>query len=61
LDVLWQDLTTDPTENLIRLSQIVGTYAFATIDKVSEVQILLKEKEDKFLFLEHQIQQASVS
>ena len=33
LDVLWQDPTTDPTENLTKLSQITGAYASAAIDK----------------------------
>jgi len=37
LDILWQDPTTNPTENLTKLSQIVGAYASATIDKASEV------------------------
>ena len=46
LDVLWQDPTTDPTENLTKLSQITGAYAYAAIDKASEVQKLLNEKED---------------
>lgn len=46
LDVLWQDPTSNPTENLTKLSQIVGTYASATIDKSYEVQQLLNEKED---------------
>lgn len=47
LDVLWQDPTTDPTDNLTKLSQITGAYASATIDKASEVHQLLKEKEDQ--------------
>ena len=37
LDILWQDPTTDPTENLTKLSQIAGAYASATIDKEFEV------------------------
>ncbi len=61
LDVLWQDPTTDPSENLTRLSQITREYASATIDKATEVQMPLKEKEDKILFLEQQLQQASVN
>ena len=44
LDVLWQDPTTDPTENLTKLSQIIGAYASATIDKAFEVRKLLNEK-----------------
>lgn len=46
LDILWQDPTTDPTKNLTKLSQIAGAYASVTVDKASEVQQLLKEKED---------------
>ena len=61
LDVLWPDPTTDPSENLTRLSQITGAYASATIDKASEVQMLLKDREDKILFLQQQLQQANVS
>jgi len=61
LDVLQQDPTTDPTENLTRLSQIAGAYASATIEKASEVQLFLKDKKDKILFLQQQLQQASVS
>jgi len=38
LDILWQDPTTDPTENLTKLSQIAGAYASTTIDKASKVQ-----------------------
>ena len=44
LDVLWKDPTTDPIENLTKLSQITGAYASATIDKASEVRLLLNEK-----------------
>ena len=44
LDFLWKDPTTDPTDNLTKLSQITGAYASATIDKSSEVRLLLNEK-----------------
>ena len=44
LDVLWKDPTTDPTDNLAKLSQITRAYASATIDKASEVKLLLNEK-----------------
>ena len=37
LDVLWKDPTSNPTENLTKLSQITGAYASASIDKASEV------------------------
>lgn len=52
LDALWKYPTTNPSENLTRLSRIAGAYASATIDKAIEVQSLLKEKEDRILFLE---------
>jgi len=50
LDVLWQDPTTDPSENLKRLSQIAGAYASARIDKASEIQMLLKVERIKSYF-----------
>ena len=58
LDVLWKDPTTDPTENLTKLSQITGAYASTTIDKASEVKLLLNEKEDQIQGLQQQLQQA---
>jgi len=61
LDVLWKDPTTNPLENLTRLSQIASVYASVTIDKAAEVQLLLKEKEDRILFLEQQLQQVSIN
>ena len=61
LDVLWQDPTINPTKNLTKLSQIVGAYASATIDKASEVQQLLKEKEDYIQVLQQQLQQANAN
>ena len=58
LDVLRKDPTTDPTENLTKLSQITGAYASVTIDKASEVRLLLNEKEDQIQVLQQQLQQA---
>jgi len=52
LNVLWQDLTTNPTENLTKLSQIARAYASANIDKASKVQQILKEKEDQIQVLQ---------
>ena len=60
IDFLWKYPTTDPSKNLIRLSQITGAYTSATIDKATDVQLLLKDKEDKILFLEQQLQQVSI-
>jgi len=61
LDVLWRDPTTDPTENLTKLSQIAGAYASATIDKASEVQQLLKDREEQIQILQQQLEQASAN
>jgi len=52
LDILWQDPTTNPTENITKLSQIAGAYASMTIDKASEVQQIIKEKEDQIQVLQ---------
>lgn len=52
LDVIWKDPSTDSSTNLTRLSQVEGAHASTTIDKAVEVQLLLKEKEDRILFLE---------
>ena len=61
MDVLWKDPNNNPTENLTKLSQILGVYASATIDKASEVQQLLKEKEDQIQLLQWLLQQANTS
>lgn len=41
----------ESSTNLTRLSQFIGAYATVTIDKEIEVQMLLKEKEDKIMSL----------
>lgn len=61
LDVLWKDPSTDPSTNLTRLSQVAGTCASVIIDNAAEVQSLLKEKEDRILFLEQQLQQVNIN
>ena len=57
MDVLWKDSPVDPSANLTRLSQFVGAYATTTMDKATEIQMLLREKEDKITSLEQQLQQ----
>ena len=47
VDVLWKDPLADHTENLTKLAQLVGEYATATIENATEVQLLLKQREDK--------------
>ena len=61
LDVLWKNPTSNPTENLTKLSQIAGAYASTTIDKDSEVQQLLKEQENHIQMLQQQLQQANAN
>ena len=56
VDVLWKDPLVDPTEHLTK-SQFAGAYVTATIDKATEVQLLLKQKQDKFQELERQLEQ----
>ena len=48
MDIVWKDSPIDPSENLTRLSQFAGDYATLTIDKAREVQMLLREKKNKF-------------
>ena len=52
LDVLWKDPSTEPSNNLTKLSQMTGAYASATIDKAFEIQLLLNEKEEQIKVLQ---------
>ena len=52
VDVLWKDSSDNLTEHLTELSQYGGAYATATVDKATEVRILLKQKEAKVQELE---------
>lgn len=61
LDILWQGPNTYPTENITKLSQIVGEYSSVTIDKASEVQHILKEKEDQIQVFQQNLQHASAN
>ena len=57
IDIVWKNSPMDPFENVTRMSQFAGAYATTTIDKVIEVQMLLKEKEQNILLLEQQLEQ----
>jgi len=57
MDIVLKDLPMDPSENLTRLSQFVGAYATKNIDKATEVQIPLREKEKNIMLLEQQLEQ----
>jgi len=61
MNVLWKDSSTDPFTNLTRISQFTSAYATTTIDKATEVQLFLKEKEDKVLSLKQQLKQAKTN
>ena len=37
MNVIWRDLEVNPSEDLTNLSQFVGAYTIATIDKATEV------------------------
>ena len=47
----------DSSKNVTRLSQFVGSYTMEIIDKATEVQMLLREKEHNILLLEQQLEQ----
>ena len=55
MDIFWKDSPMDPSKNLTKFSQYTGTYATTTIDKVIEVKMLLKEKEQRIMLLEQQL------
>lgn len=44
MNVVWRE-EVNPSEYLTKLSQYAGAYTTTTIDKVSEVNHLLKEKD----------------
>lgn len=56
MEFVWKDTHVDPSENLTKLSQFAGAYARTTIDKTMEVRLLLKEKEQRILLLEQQLE-----
>ena len=43
--------------HLTKLSQFAGAYATTTIDKSTEVKILLKQREDKIKYLERLLEE----
>ena len=54
-EVLWKGLQSTPTKELRRLTQFIGAYASTTMNKTTEIQQLLKEKEDKIMQLEQSL------
>jgi len=61
MDVLWKDSPVDPSANLTRLSLFACPYAIATIDKATEVQMLLREKGNKITLLKQPLQQVKTN
>ena len=54
-EAVWKDTPSNQIENLTRLSQFVGAYTAATMDKVAKVSILVQEKDDKIMQLQQQL------
>lgn len=55
MDVIWKDTTMDPSNNLTKMSQFVGAYAYATIDKVVKVKQLIRKKYERIQQLEQHL------
>ena len=55
MDVVWKNSKVDPSDDLKKLSQYAGAYTTAIIDKASEVNLLIKEKDQIIMQLEQQL------
>lgn len=55
MNFIWKYSEVNPSKDLTRLSQFAGTYTAATIDKATEVNQLIKEKDQKINHLEEQL------
>lgn len=56
-NVVWKE-EFDPSDDLTKLSQYVGAYLAATMDKASKVSNLLKEKDQEIILLQTQLSEA---
>ena len=56
-NVVWKE-EFDPSDDLTKLSQYVGAYSAATMDKASEVTNLLREKDQAIASLQVQLSEA---
>ena len=56
-NVLWKE-EFDPSDDLTKLSQYVGSYSAVTIDKASDVSSLLKTKDQEIFSLQAQLSEA---
>lgn len=61
MDIVWKEIPFNPAENLTIFSQFTGAYATATMDKATEIFVLLKEKEEKIAQLEQQLETEKAS
>ena len=55
VDIVWKDTLVNPTEDLTKISQFAGENSNATIDKVAEVKLLLRKREERVQVLEKQL------
>jgi len=53
-NVVWKEKL-DPSDDLTKLSQYAGAYSAATIDKASEVSLLLKTKDQEISTLQTEL------
>ena len=56
-NVVWKE-ELDPSDDLTKLSQYAGAYSAATIDKASEVSLLLKNKDQDIFALQAEVTEA---
>ena len=52
MNVVWKDSEVNPSEDLTKLSQYAGAYTTTTIDKASEVNQMIKEKDQIIALLD---------
>lgn len=55
MEIVWRDISMDPSNNLTKLSQYAGAYATAMIDKATNVQLLLKERKKELNYLNNNL------
>jgi len=56
-NIVWKE-EFNPSDDLTRLSQYAGAYSAATIDKASEVSLLLKTKDQEISTLQTELTEA---
>lgn len=61
MDIVLKDIPFNPTENLTRPSQFMQAYAWATMDKANEVSTLQREKEERIVQLESELEAEKAS